>query len=181
MQRAHEQSFERLNQRILGDKIRQRSDRCGGMAESRLNVRPLHHRVQPPPVATVTHLASPFSRKAGQGRSPPQAQRRSQRGGSISIAAPRVTALFNQAPKSVQIHQIRIDIQHVAGVPTLDPHRRPTSEGGRPPQQPTDPAQVRIHHIADFDGRVVVPDPIDERLNCNRSSRVHGQRRQHCL
>jgi hypothetical protein len=89
--------------------------------------------------------------------------------------------VLDQTPEPVQVHQVRVDVEQVAGVPALDLHRHLVGAGGGPLQDPADPAHVRVQDVPDLDGRNLVPDPIDERLDSDRPARVHGQRRQHRL
>jgi hypothetical protein len=37
--------------------------------------------------------------------------------------------VFDQAPKSVRVDQIRVEVQDVTGVPSLDPYRRVVGAG----------------------------------------------------
>jgi len=43
--------------------------------------------------------------------------------GAVLVTTLTVAALVDQEPEAVQVHQVRVDVQHVAGMPPVDPHR----------------------------------------------------------
>jgi hypothetical protein len=95
VQRSHEQPFERFNEGIVVDEVMQHGDYYGGMAEAQLDLRPLHGRLQPPPLPATTHLRGPASRQSSQRLSTPQMQSLRERASSIGVGAFWVATLVN--------------------------------------------------------------------------------------
>jgi hypothetical protein len=81
----------------------------------------------------------------------------------------------------MQVDHGRVDVEHVPGVPALEPAGRGIPEASRLPEQLADPAQMRVEDVAGLGRRLVAPDPVDERLDGDRPPGSHRQRRQHGL
>ncbi|GGM76355.1 hypothetical protein GCM10011609_10380 [Lentzea pudingi] len=76
----------------------------------------------------------------------------------------------------MQVHQIGIDVEDVAGIPAVDPR---DFTGG--PEQLPNSTQMGIQHVARLHGWIVVPHPVDQQLDGDRPARVHRECGQHGL
>jgi len=107
--------------------------------------------------------------------------KRFERARPLGIRARGVTAVVSQAPEPVQVDQVRVDVEHVPGVPALESHAGVVAEVGRLLEQLPDPAQVRVKDVARPGRRLIAPDPVNERLDGHRPPWIQRQRRQHGL
>jgi hypothetical protein len=86
------------------------------------------------------------------------------------------SGLLDQTPEAVKIDAMTVNLQTVSTQDVLQPKRYIVVEAGLPQHLPQ-PSNVAVQPAPRRSGRILAPNPIDQRLRRDRLARVDQQRR----
>ena len=173
-QRPHQSGHQRLRQRVLRDELAYRADHLEWAAEPQCQHRPRRDGVQPFEDETGTQPLDPLPGRAGERHTAPETRRRVQQPGTLRLGSPAVVPGPDQTAEPVQVHPVRVDVQHVtAGCPGQG-HR-----GTGLLDQAADPGQMRVQRRACPFRRVVTPHPLRQRPQRHRLAGGHQEAGEH--
>jgi hypothetical protein len=156
VQRQHELVGERFPVWVLGGQPGELCDQLGVLAQLKFRLVPLLQRRQAQVVeASGLDGGDRGYGSTGQGRAPPQGERRLQEGGRAARLAgrDRLPGLTHQRLEAVQVELARLDGELVAGRASL---------ADLAPDRPAEPPDQRMQGVPGRNGPRIVPELADE-------------------